>query len=92
MNQYDALFIIDPDKESALKEVTDAITESIVKASGKVSSEENWGKQRLSYAVKKHREGIYYKLNFSADPSQISNLNSAYKLNPNILRVMITKR
>ncbi len=90
MKEYEALFIIDPDKENALKEITGSITAGITKSRGKINKEENWGKQKLAYIIKKHRDGIYYKLNFSIDPSEISRLNNNYKLNADILRIMIT--
>ena len=90
MKEYEALFIIDPNKEGSLKEIAKSIAEAITKGKGNINKEENWGKQRISHPVKKNPDGIYYKLDFSIDPSQISTLNSSYKLNPDILRVMIT--
>lgn len=92
MKKYEALFIIDPDKEKSLREITDNITGGITKSNGKINKEENWGKQRLVHSIRKNREGIYYKLNFSIDPSQVSGLNKNFKLNANILRFMITTR
>ena len=92
MKEYEALFIIDPDKEKSLKEITDSITASVAKNRGKINKEENWGKQKLAYTIEKKDEGIYYKLDFSIDPSEISALNNSYKLNANILRTMITAK
>ena len=92
MKRYEALFIIDSDKEGSLKEATGAVTGSITKAGGKVEKEENWGKQKLAFRIKKKTDGVYYKLDFSIEPSQISVLNSNYKLNADILRVIITAK
>jgi len=92
MKEYEAIFIIDPDKEKSLKEITGAIAAGISKNRGKIRREENWGKQRLAYLIKKKNEGIYYKLDFSIDPSEISALNNSYRLNANILRAMITAK
>ncbi len=92
MPEYEALFVIDPEKEKSIKEITSGITGVIAKNGGSVIKEENWGKQRLAYPVKKSAEGIYYKLDFSADASKISELNGNFKLNADILRVMITAK
>lgn len=92
MNNYEALFIIDPGKEKSLKEITSNITTGITKNNGKIEKEEDWGKQKLAYPIKKNQEGIYYRLNFSIEPSKITVLNNTYKLNTDILRVMITKK
>lgn len=92
MKEYEVLFIIDPDKEKSLKEITGSITASITKNRGKINKEENWGRQKLAYTIKKKSEGIYYKLSFSIEPSEISRLNNSYNLNADILRAMITAR
>lgn len=92
MKEYEALLIINPEKEASLKEVMHAITAGIAKAKGKVKKEENWGKQRIAYAIRKRREGIFYKLDFEIAPSQIAGLKNNYKLNPDILRMTITKK
>lgn len=92
MNEYDALFIINPEKESAIKEIIENIAAIVGKNKGKINKDETWGKRGITFPIDKKEEGIYYRLNFSIDPSAITNLNSAYKLDSNILRVMITKR
>lgn len=90
MREYDALVIIDPKREGSLAEAAGGITAAITKQKGKINKEENWGKQRLAYPIRKNKEAIYYKLDFSADPTQIAGLRNTYKLNPDILRVIIT--
>lgn len=90
--EYEALFVIDPEKENSIKEVTSGITGAITRSKGTVIKEESWSRQKLTYPIKKNAEGIYYKLDFSADPSKISELNNNFKLNANILRVMITAK
>ena len=92
MKEYEAIFIIDPDKEKSLKEIAAGISAGITKSRGKIRREENWGRQRLAHLIRKKNEGIYYKLDFSIDPSEISALNNSYKLNANILRAMITAK
>jgi len=84
------LFIINPDIEASLKEILGSITACVTKMSGKIDKEENWGKQRLAYPIEKKPDGIYYKLDFSMEPSKLESLNSNFKLNPDIVRVMIT--
>jgi len=92
MAEYEALFVIDPEKEKSVKEIASNITGVITKNGGSVTKEENWGKQRLAYPIKKNPEGIYYKLDFSSDTAKISELNNNFKLNTDILRVMITAK
>ncbi len=93
MNDYEALFMIRPDlKEAdagaALKTISDCLT----KNKATVTKEESWGKRQLAYTVKKFKEALYHKVDFKSPPSSISKLREAYALNPDILRIMITKR
>ena len=92
MKDYEALLIIEAEKEASLKEVTDAIIGIIAKAKGEIKKEENWGKQRLPYAINKKKDGVYYRLDFSIEPEEITGLKNNYKLNQDILRVTITKK
>jgi len=92
MREYEGIVIIDPEKEGSLKEVLEGIASLIKKENGKVEKEENWGKQKMPHPIKKKTEGVYCKLAFSVNPSAIRELRSSYKLNPNILRIMITKK
>ncbi len=92
MKNYEALFVLRPDQEESIKKVTALITDSIKKNKGKILKEDNWGKRTLAYPIKKHREGVYYKLNFSIGSLSIETLNRTYKLNSGILRTLIIKR
>ena len=92
MKNYEALFVLRPDQEESIKKITASITEGIRKNKGKILKEDNWGKRALAYPIKKHHEGVYYKLNFSIESLLIENLNRIYKLNTGILRTLIIKR
>ena len=92
MKEYEALFVIDPEKEGSLKEITESIVGTITKNKGKIDQQATWGKQKLSHPIDKKQDGIYYKLDFSMDPSGIRTINNTYKLDANILRVMITAK
>jgi small subunit ribosomal protein S6 len=78
--------------EDDKKTLFDQIGDIVAKNNGKVSSGSLWSeKRKLFFPLKRYREGVYYLLNFNAAPSSIANINHAYKLNENILRVLITK-
>jgi len=93
MKKYEAMFIIKPDlAEDEKKALFDQIAEAVTKNDGKISSGAIWSeKRKLYFTINKCREGVYYLLNFSVTPQAITNINHAYKLNENILRVLITK-
>ena len=93
MNNYEGLFIIKPElKEEDTKNVIKSISDAITKGGGAIKKEENWGKKQLAYPVKKSKEGYYYKVDFDLDATQVSKIETTYKLNNDILRTMITRK
>jgi len=93
MRKYEAMFIIKPDlSEDEKKTLFNQVSEAVTKNNGNVSGGSIWSeKRKLYFPIKRYREGIYYLLNFTATPTSITDINHAYKLNENILRVLITK-
>ena len=92
MNKYEALFIFRPEKEKEIDTLIGNVTGLITKHKGKVEKEERWGRKPLAYPIKKLSEGIYYKVNFSIEPSFIKTLDASYKLNQDIVRTLIIRR
>lgn len=93
MNKYEAMFIIKPDlSEEEKKNVFKQIAEVVAKNNGSVSSGSVWSeKRRLVFPLKKQQDGVYYLLNFQLPPQAVGQLNQAYKLNENVLRVLISR-
>lgn len=93
MKKYEALFIVKPDlSEDDKKTLFEQISDAVAKNNGNVSGGSVWSeKRKLFFPIKRYREGIYYLLQFAALPKSITDINQAYKLNENILRVLITR-
>lgn len=93
MNKYEAMFIVRPDlseedRNNLFRQINDAVT----KNSGAVSAGSVWSeKRKFFFPIKKYTEGVYYLLNFSLNPLAIKNIRHVYKLNENVLRVLISK-
>ncbi len=93
MNKYEAMFIIRPDlSEEDRKTLLGQINDVVSKNNGTVLSGSIWSeRKKLYFVIKKYREGVYYLLQFDADPLTVKDISHAYGLNENILRVLITR-
>jgi len=93
MKKYETMFIVKPDlSEDEKKALFNQISEAVTKNGGSVSSGAVWSeKRKLFFPIRRCREGTYYLLNFTIEPKSITDINHAYKLNENILRVLISK-
>ena len=92
MKKYEAMFIVRPDlPEEERKILFGQINEIITKNGGKVSSAAVWSeKRKMCFKIKKYAEGVYYLVNFTCIPTSIDAINRVYKMNENILRVLIS--
>lgn len=93
MKKYEAMIIVRPDlSEEDKKNLFEQIGETVTKNNGNVSDGSVWSERRkLFFPIKKQHEGIYYLLNFTAQPQSITKINHVYELNENILRVLFTR-
>jgi small subunit ribosomal protein S6 len=92
MRKYEAMFIVKPDlAEEEKKALFNQIGEAVVKNQGSVTQASVWSERRkMCFPIKKYDEGTYYLMNFSLlIPSAITEIKQAYKLNENIIRVLI---
>ncbi len=92
MNRYEAMFIVNPDLSAEdRKTLFTQINDSVVKLQGAVSQASVWSERRkLCFPIRKYQEGVYYLINFSVATDAIAKIRQVYKLNENILRVLIT--
>ena len=85
--EYEILYFVsialNPDE---LKSIKKKVNDIVTKYNGLILKEEEVGKHKLAYMVKRARHGYYLLTLFSADPSQISKINHEIQLLPEILR------
>lgn len=87
MRPYEVMIILDPtlDDETVRTEV-DRATELIKARGGNPGRVERWGKRRLAYEIRKHREGNYVLVSAQAEPETMSALDRQLTLADGVLR------
>ncbi len=77
------------------QEVEDQITKVtglIESGEGSLHSIERMGRRRLAYEIRKDMDGYYAVFHYENDPSRISSLERAWRLNELILRHIVIRR
>lgn len=94
MQHYEAMFIFRPDLKEEEQKVLVGELENILKESqSEIESSEVFGKRALAYEINKHKEGLYYLINFSsAAGAVVAKLKGACNINENVLRALVVKR
>jgi small subunit ribosomal protein S6 len=91
MHHYELVCIIHPDlDEAAFNAIIEKIKGWVAEVKGSSDKVEIWGRKRMAYSIKKHREGQYVLFNLSLDPASTAALEQNLRFQESILRYMIT--
>lgn len=91
MKSYDLVYIVRPDLDAdALKAVTERMNQRIIDQGGTIEAVDVWGKKRMTFTVKKYREGIFVHTRFALPPNKVEEIRRAAALTEDVLRATIT--
>ncbi|MBD3296489.1 MAG: 30S ribosomal protein S6 [Candidatus Omnitrophica bacterium] len=88
---YSTLFLIVPEKEESIDELKNTLNTVFIDNGCQIEKETLMGKKKLAYPIKKKTEGIYYEVDFKAEPGAIASLTRQFNINTDLLRVLIDK-
>ena len=90
--KYDVIYILDPNatpEEAAA--VTAKVEQIAADAQGTVLKKDDWGKRRLAYMVKKHREGHYVFFHLSVSPETVAEIVRNLRLMEKVIKFSVVK-
>ena len=91
MRHYELVCIIHPDlDEAAFNGIIEKVKGWAIETGGSVEKVEIWGRKRLAYAIKKHREGQYVLFNLNLEPTATAPLEQNLRFLEPVIRYMIT--
>jgi small subunit ribosomal protein S6 len=89
MHTYDLNVILDPAlSETQVKTEKDAIAAQIERAGGELVKEDDWGKKRLAYEIRKIREGHYIIYTLNLPPQAPKAIETTLRQRDNVMRVL----
>jgi len=84
--------IVDPrPTDEEVTALLEQLGEQLKTLGAEVTKVDNWGKRRLSYDIRKQREGTYAIFEVSAEPSMVKEFERQVRLNENVLRFVSTR-
>jgi small subunit ribosomal protein S6 len=90
LRTYEALYIINPTLEDdAIQTIVNEVEALVTNQGGAIVRSEIWGRRKLAYIVKKHTDGCFVLLRFTANPEFVQKIETYFKLNESILRFMV---
>jgi small subunit ribosomal protein S6 len=91
VKEYELVVLYHPDLEVDMQSATDKVAKIIAGAKGEISLEDDWGRRRLAYPIKKQNFAIYrvYTLQLpTAAPKIISDI---LNITDEVLRFLLVK-
>jgi small subunit ribosomal protein S6 len=93
MPQYETLCVLHPELTDArIKELTAWMRKIIEDGQGVVAQVEEWGMRELAFRVKKQTRGYYVRLEYTAPPPVLKELERNLKLHEDVLRFLSVVR
>lgn len=89
---YEILVIFDPrPTDEEVVALLTRLQDNLKGLGAEVGKSENWGKRRLTYDIRKQREGTYAVIECAAEPATVKEFERQLRLNENVLRYMTTR-
>lgn len=91
MNQYEAMFLIDPTFGASFENCEAEIKRLMERAEAELVFCRKWDERRLAYRVNGRKRGVYVLTYFKAKPDKIASLERDVKLSEDLLRVLVLR-
>jgi len=90
--EYETIFILRPDLgDDAVRKVLDRVKGAFESKGGVFLREENWGKRKLAYEVKKNRKGLYILLQYAGPAGVVEEGERTSKILDQIIKYQTVK-
>lgn len=91
MQEYELTVLIHPDLESDLEKPLGTIRELVKTNGGTVKKEDNWGKKRLAYRIKKQDFAVYVLMDVELPAEAPLKISNALNISDSVVRYLLVK-
>jgi small subunit ribosomal protein S6 len=91
LNQYEIAVLYDPDLEVDMDKATARVEKIFIDNGGKVVENDNWGKRKLMYTIKKHDSAIYVIYTVELPGENVRKVESTLNITDEVIRFLITR-
>ena len=90
LRQYEVMLILPAEAdESVIGQAVERITKVVSSDGGAVGNIDRWGRKRLAFEIAKQHEGYYVVVDFTAEPTAITELERTLHLADEVLRFKV---
>lgn len=91
MNEYELTVLIHPDLEANLDAALDKVRALIKDNGGEITKEDNWGKKKLAYAIRREDFAVYVYFEVKLPSSAPLKISNVLNITDEVLRYLLVK-
>jgi small subunit ribosomal protein S6 len=89
VKEYELVVLYHPDLEVDMKSAADKVAKIISSAKGEIANEDDWGRRRLAYPIKKQDFAIYRVYNLQLPAAAPKIINDTLNITDEVLRFLL---
>jgi small subunit ribosomal protein S6 len=89
MKEYELTVLIHPDLEADLETPLTKVRDIIKNAGGTIVREDNWGKKKLAYPIRREEFGIYVYMDVSLPADAPLKISNIFNITDEVLRYLL---
>lgn len=89
---YELTVLFHPDLEIDLDKPVKKVEKIIADNGGKVVAQDNWGKRRLAYPIKKQEFAVYVLFEVSMPPTDASKVQNLLNITDEVIRYLMVEK
>ena len=89
MKEYELTVLIHPDLEVDLEAPLDKVRKLVADAGGKVLAEDNWGKKKLAYPIKREDFAVYVYMDLELPSEAPLKISNTFNITDEVLRYLL---
>jgi len=91
MNEYELTVLIHPDLEADLDTPLNKVRDIINAAGGKIVREDNWGKKKLAYAIRREEFAVYVYMDLELPSDAPLKISNTFNITDEVLRYLLVR-
>lgn len=89
MKEYELTVLIHPDLEADIEAPLKKVRDIVTKAGGEVKKEDNWGKKKLAYKIRKEDFAVYVCMDVALPADAPLKISNTLNITDEVLRYLL---
>ena len=91
MKEYELTVLIHPDLEADLDKALDKVKSLITDNGGEIIKEDNWGKKKLAYSIRREEFAVYVYFEVKLPAEALLKISNVLNITDEVLRYLLVK-